>query len=145
MAGPDGRAWFVFIGHGAPSLDGADGLLVGVDAPQDAETLPTRTVSREELLQLLVADGADVVAILDTCLSGMPEGESLVPGLQPLVPTYTLATPPGSITVATAAASDQFAGALPGETRPAFSYLLLGAAQGWGDADTMAPCPCLRR
>lgn len=33
-AGLDGTLWFVFIGHGAPSADGKDGLLVGVDAQQ---------------------------------------------------------------------------------------------------------------
>ena len=33
------------------------------------------------------------------------------------------------------AASDSFAGPLPGMARPAFSYLLLGALRGWGDDD----------
>ena len=39
------------------------------------------------------------------------------------------------VSLATAAAADQFAGPLPDQDRPAFSYLVLGAAQGWGDRD----------
>ena len=27
----DGKLWFVFVGHGAPSRDGKDGVLVGMD------------------------------------------------------------------------------------------------------------------
>ena len=43
---------------------------------------------------------------------------------------------PGSaLTVVTAGTSKQFAGALPGTQRPAFSYLMLGALRGWGDGD----------
>ena len=36
---PGGTLWFVFIGHGAPSKDGKDGLLVGVDAQQKAASI----------------------------------------------------------------------------------------------------------
>ena len=35
----------------------------------------------------------------------------------------------------TAAASNEFAGPLPGAGRPAFSYLVLGGLRGWADAD----------
>lgn len=38
--GEGGSLWFVFVGHGAPSKDGKDGLLVGADAQQP----PTRNV-----------------------------------------------------------------------------------------------------
>jgi hypothetical protein len=37
--------------------------------------------------------------------------------------------------VMSAAASNQYAGLLPGEQRPAFSYLALGAMRGWGDSN----------
>jgi len=126
-----GRVWAVFVGHGAPALDGTDGLLVGVDASGDPETLADRSVRRNDLLTALAATGRPVTAVLDTCFSGLTAaGEPLSPGLQPLVPTYAQAGPPASVAVATAAQADQFAGALPGEARPAFSYLVLGAAQG---------------
>ena len=56
-----------------------------------------------------------------------------MPGLQPMIPAYAM--PQGGTTVLTAAAGDQFAGPLPSTERPAYSYLILGALQGWGDAD----------
>ena len=37
--GPGGTLWFVFIGHGAPSKDGRDGLLVGANADRTAEVI----------------------------------------------------------------------------------------------------------
>jgi hypothetical protein len=37
--------------------------------------------------------------------------------------------------VLSAGKGDQFAGPLPGLGRPAFSWLVLGALRGWGDAD----------
>src|SRR6185503_6819035 len=40
-----GTLWFVFIGHGAPSKDGKDGLLVGVDAQQKAASVYARSFS----------------------------------------------------------------------------------------------------
>ena len=57
-AGKGGTVWFVFIGHGAPSADGKDGLLVGVDAQQEAESLQERSVRRGELLTTLAASPA---------------------------------------------------------------------------------------
>ncbi len=74
------------------------------------------------------------MVVLDACFSGKSSsGTALVEGLQPLVPTYAQQT--GSATVFSAGRADQFAGPLPGTRRPAFSYLLLGALRGWGDAD----------
>ncbi len=134
-AGPDGTLWVVFIGHGAPSPDGRDGVLVGMDALGDPESLYARSVPRSRVLEL-VADSpaAHRVVVLDTCFSGQAGGGPLLQGLQPLVPTYALATP-AETTVLTAGAADQFAGPLPGGGRPAFSYLVLGALTGWGDRD----------
>jgi hypothetical protein len=70
---------------------------------------------------------------LDACFSGRSTtGDTLVAGLQPLLPVT------GEVkdaTILTAAAADQFAGPLPQANRPAFSYLTLGALRGWGDAD----------
>jgi hypothetical protein len=72
--------------------------------------------------------------ILDACFSGRTaNGQPLAAGLQPLILVKQAAAP--SITVLTAGRSDQFAGPLPGINRPAFSYLVLGALRGWGDAN----------
>lgn len=135
---PGGTLWFVFIGHGAPSKDGTDGLLVGVDAQQKAKSVYARSLSRNELLGVLAKGRqARTVVLLDACFSGKsPSGQALVEGLQPLVAMRALPQGVDNRTVLlTAARSDQFAGPLPGGARPAFSYLALGALRGWA-ADT---------
>ena len=132
-AGPDGTLWFVFIGHGAPSSDGKDGLLVAFDAQQKAESLQTHSLRRGELLKSLRASRAGkIVVLIDACFSGRgPDGASIAPGLQPLVTVAPLAAVDSRMVVLTAAKGDQFAGGLPGAPRPAFSYLVLGGLRGW--------------
>lgn len=132
---PGGTLWFVFIGHGAPSRDGRDGLLIGVDAQQEADSLVARGLARSELLSLL-ANGrhARSIVLLDACFSGRSgSGQALVAGLQPLVASVTRPAADARTLLLTAAASDQFAGPLPksDEPRPAFSYLALGGLRGW--------------
>jgi formylglycine-generating enzyme required for sulfatase activity len=133
---PGGRLWFIFIGHGAASMDGKDGMLVGADAQQSARSLYARSVSRETLIkEMQQSKGAHVLMLLDTCFSGRDSGGgAVVSGLQPLIPVSVL-RPPAQVTVLTAGESDQLAGQLPGEARPAFSYLMLGALRGWADRD----------
>jgi formylglycine-generating enzyme required for sulfatase activity len=133
---PGGTLWFVFIGHGAPSKDGKDGLLVGVDAQQKAESVYKRSLSRDDLLAVLAGGKqAKTVVLLDACFSGRsPSGRELVANLQPLLTMRGGAKGADARTILmTAARSDQFAGPLPkaSETRPAFSYLALGALRGW--------------
>lgn len=133
VAGPQGTVWIVFIGHGAPDPSGTDALLLGADVQQTAQSIVSRGVSRNALLDATAGAG-DRVLVLDSCFSGRSQsGEPLVPGLQPVVPTWALDE--RDAIELTAGASDQFAGPLPGENRPAFSYLVLGALHGWGDAD----------
>lgn len=137
-AGPKGTLWFVFIGHGAPSADGKDGLLVGVDAQQKSESLEARSLRRQELLRILGGTRAESIrVVLDACFSGRkPDGGSLAPGLQPLLTVSAPGAADRRMVVLTAAKGDQFAGPLPGSGRPAFSYLVLGGLRGWAaDAD----------
>jgi formylglycine-generating enzyme required for sulfatase activity len=131
--GPRGTLWFVFIGHGAPGADGKDGLLVGVDAQQKAESLQIHSVKRGELLKALSASKAGkIVVVLDACFSGRgPDGTTIAPGLQPLVTVIAAEAADPRMAVLTAARGDQFAGPLPGAERPAFSYLVLGGLRGW--------------
>lgn len=133
---PGGTLWFVFIGHGAPHKDGQDGVLIGVDAQQRAESLYNRSLRRSELMSILGKGRQEsAVVVLDACFSGRTaEGKELVKGLQPLIALAAAGAWPKAA-VFTAARSDQFAGPLPGATRPAFSYLMLGALRGWADAD----------
>ncbi|MBI5210105.1 MAG: SUMF1/EgtB/PvdO family nonheme iron enzyme [Elusimicrobia bacterium] len=132
-AGPAGTLWFVFIGHGAPAKDGQDGLLLGVDAQQKAESLEKRGVRRGELLKILSTSRAGAIrVVLDACFSGKrPDGSSLAPNLQPLLTVASPAAVDPRLVVLTAAKGDQFAGPLPGVSRPAFSYLALGGLRGW--------------
>ena len=131
--GSNGRLWFIFIGHGAPGIDGADGLLVGMDARQNLSSLSARSLQRSTLIESLSSSGTDdVVVVLDTCFSGQtPEGAPLIAGAQPVIPT--IAPPPShsGALILSAARSDQLAGPLTGSERPSFSYLLLGALRGW--------------
>jgi len=131
---PGGALWFVFIGHGAPAKDQRDGVLVGFDAQQNATMLYARSLPQSRVVQVATDAGAQrVVAIIDACFSGQTAGGSLVPGLQPLV--VVQATAPPAATVLSAGKGNEFAGPLPFGDRPAFSYLVLGALRGWGDAN----------
>ena len=133
----DGTLWFVFIGHGAPAKSGKDGLLVGEGAQASARALEARSVKRSEVLRL-IAKGQQKrsVVVLDACFSGAygSKDNPLAPGLQPLLPV-NLTPVDGSLLVMSAGKSDQYAGPLPGESRPAFSYLLLQGLIGQADED----------
>jgi ornithine--oxo-acid transaminase len=135
QAKPGGTLWFVFIGHGAPSPDGKDGLLVGSDAQQEADGLFARSLPRSELISILAkGKQARTVVLIDACFSGRSSnGETLVAGLQPLVAARSLSASDPRLILLTAAKSDQFAGPLPKSPapRPAFSYLALGGLRGW--------------
>lgn len=133
-AGPGSTIWWVFIGHGAPTLDGKDGLLVGVDAQQSVESLAARGVPQNELLGALQRPRATTVMILDACFSGRTaDGSALAAGVQPVVAVQPAAALTASTVVLSAAKATEVAGALDGTPRPAFSYLTLGALRGWAD------------
>ncbi len=130
-----GCLWFVFIGHGAPSKDGKDGALIGVDAQQRANSIYARSLPLKELLAILQnSKAAGIRVIIDACFSGRTRtGDAIVPSLQPLVVTQAGPRDDPRTVLLTAARSDQYAGPLPGAVRPAYSYLLLGALRGWAD------------
>jgi hypothetical protein len=133
---PGGRMWLIYIGHGAPSERGDDGLLVGVDAQQTPASIADRGLPRAELLRAVEAAlpaGAEVVLVQDACFSGKHARGDLAPGMAPM--KVVGATLGAKVTVLAAARSDEYAGPLSDGTRPAFSYLVLGALRGWGDKD----------
>lgn len=129
---PGGTVWFVFIGHGAPSKNGAEGLLVGSDARQDPNSLFARGMPQQALLDILqTGQQAQTVLVVDACFSGRAgDGSALAPA-QPVIPTTIIPKVTSNTVVLTAAQASEFAGSLPGLDRPAFSYLLLGALRGW--------------
>ncbi len=55
QVGRGGTVWFVFVGHGAPSRDGHDGLLLGVDTMQKADSIYARGVVQQEPLDAMTA------------------------------------------------------------------------------------------
>lgn len=131
---PGGTLWFVFIGHGAPAPSGKDGLLVGADAQPEVDSLAARGVAQSEVLSVLATGRhAESVVVFDACFSGRsPDGSvDLVDNVMATVPVRRAIAVPLTVL----SSSDTFAGPLPGTTRPAFSYLLLGALRGWGDTD----------
>ncbi|MBI5208365.1 MAG: SUMF1/EgtB/PvdO family nonheme iron enzyme [Elusimicrobia bacterium] len=136
LAGSEGTLWFVFIGHGAPDAASQEGLLVGFDAPRSAAGVKARSLREKELLFALSQSRARaIVAVLDACFAGRDSGgREIVKGLQPLPRVQTRVAVDKRFAVLTAARTDQYAEPLPGASRPALSYLALGALRGWADA-----------
>jgi len=132
-----GRLWFIFVGHGAPSPRGTDGVLLGADTQADADSLAARGLSQARVDEILKTGAYnDAVIVYDACFSGSTSdgGAPLVRGMQATIPVRQApAKQPAKVTVLSS--SESFAGPLPGEQRPAFSYLLLGGARGWADDD----------
>lgn len=135
--GAGGTLWFVFVGHGAASRSGGEGMLIGADAQQTEKSLYARSVEQSLLLGKLAASKAGrIVAVMDSCFSGRTTtGEALGKGLQPLLLQRRANALDPRTVVLSAAQGDEFAGALPGAERPAFSYLVLGGLRGWARDD----------
>ncbi len=140
-AHPEGRVWFVFVGHGAPYVGGSeiDGLLVGVSATNEVyEDFVEASLRVSEVERTLAAGAQDqTVMILDACFSGRTETDENLTGTQVLLPSSLVPRLGDRDVVFSAARNDEVTHALPGATprRPAFSYLMLGALRGWADRD----------
>jgi len=129
---PDARIWFIFIGHGAPSVDGTGGLLLGADTIRTPDSVAERGVRHTDVIQILEQSKATPIVIFDACFSGLTStGEPFLEGLQPA--TLVTIEEPKRATILAASTGYQYTGQLPELKRPAFSYLLLGALRGWGD------------
>ncbi|MCC6899124.1 MAG: SUMF1/EgtB/PvdO family nonheme iron enzyme [Polyangiaceae bacterium] len=137
-ATPGGTFWLIYIGHGAPPKPGSgqkSGLLVGVNAQQREVSFYRESLDLDGLLRTIESGGQrETVAIVDACFSGRDAvGGMLMEGLQAGV-MADLPPVRAQTVVLSAAAANQYAGRLPGERRPAFSYLVLGGLRGWADA-----------
>jgi len=135
QVGPQGTVWFIFIGHGAPSPSGDDGLLLGADTDADADSLLARGLPQESIFQALDGTRGTPLVVFDACFSGKTADgtASLVKGLQATLPVRRVTAAREHATILSS--SETFAGPLPRGDRPAFSYLILGALRGWGDSD----------
>lgn len=134
QVGEGGVVWLVFIGHGAPTQDGSDGLLLGVDAQRAEASIAERGLLQRDFVRAAQGKQRTTIAVIDACFSGMAtDGRTpLVAGSQATLPVRRVAPESGVLTLAS---SEEVAGPLPGHDRPAFSYLLLGALRGWADGD----------
>ena len=134
-AGPKGTVWWIFVGHGATSAQhGA--MFLGADTQAKADSLTARGAPQKEVLRALESGGAKVVMIVDASFGGLDTtGNPLAPGLQPVVAVPTVIPAESRHLVMTATKATQSARSLESISRPAFSYLMLGALRGWADAD----------
>lgn len=133
--GEGGTLWWIFIGHGAPTVDGQDGMLVGMDAQPSVESLEARGLPQGLLLNTLQSSGHNTVMIVDASFSGRTaDGSALAAGVQPVVAVDSAGTVMKNTVVLSAAKPSELAGSLDGAARPAFSYLMLGALRGWAHA-----------
>jgi hypothetical protein len=135
-AGERGTAWFVFIGHGMPNNNGDDGLLLPVDVAANRSAIERFGIAQQDVYKVVNSDRHLAgVAIFDATFSRM-QGDGtapLVDGWDERLPNRHTRSPPRRTAVL--AAHDGCASMLPDGERRAFSYLLLGALQGWGDAN----------
>lgn len=133
--GTTGVIWVVYIGHGAPDQNGLDGLILPVDIAGNRSAVDRFGISQQEVLRVLddSPHHRTGVAIYDATFSRLlGDGRTpLVDGWEERLPNRHGRSPPRKTLVL--AAHDGCAPALPDGGRPAFSYLLLGALQGWGD------------
>jgi hypothetical protein len=136
FAAPNGTAWFVFIGHGMPNNNGDDGLILPVDVAANRSAVERFGISQQDIYKVVNSERhAAGVAVFDATFSRMRgDGQApLVDGWDERLPNRHVRSPPRRTAVL--AAHDGCAPVLPDAERPAFSYLLLGALQGWGDAN----------
>ncbi len=138
--GPNALLWIVFIGHGIPTNDGNDLLLLGANAQQDPDIINATGISKNAMLELAnTGFHRKIVMVIDTCFSGRigsEKSDSLFGKHQAIRIVRDNAYSGRNATLLTAGRKDQWAGPLQqGQSRPAFSYLLLGALLGWADND----------
>ena len=134
--GAEGLFWFVFIGHGLPSCDGQDALLLAADVEPNATSVLGLGLSLGELFDLLeIGQQQRNLLVLDTSFDDRHRSLDMAGcELVPVMPAFKPLIPERS-TVLLAARTRQQAGSLLGWDRPAFNYLLLGALRGWADDD----------
>ncbi len=136
--GQGGTFWFVFVGHGAPTSDASDGVLVGAAAQQTLTELYAQSVTQKKLFDALeLGKQAGNVLVIDSCFSGRVDAQRVLsPGAMPTLLSTRPSRLPPNTTLLTAGKSSEFAGPLPAGDRPAFSYLVLGGLRGWADDRT---------
>lgn len=122
------RLIFYYAGHGAPSSDGQNTLLVPQDASVNA--LDDVQFRLQDIYKTLVKnEAAQILVVLDTCFSGRTDNNELIyRDVAPImvVPTEGISPPPNRrLTVLAAGGPADFANALRARGHRLFSYHLL--------------------
>lgn len=133
--GPGGVVWVYFAGHGAAAIADGRRLLLGDDVRADPGSFEARAIPVDEVEALAGAGGGEVMMVLDTCYAGAGRnGEELFGGKRFAVPAQQ-ALARGSTRMWTAAAANELSGPLPGASHGAFTWLVVGALEGWADGE----------
>jgi hypothetical protein len=149
---PEGDLWFVYVGHGLGmgpkveedskkpvdrSVDNNEPALLMYDAELQINVLEHYTMRQSDLMELFdKGKQKQNILFLDSCFSGEDQKGKAFEGTMAVVPVNLLKDlPVKKTTHVLAAASKGYARPLENypKLRPAFSYMLLGALQGWGD------------
>ena len=128
-----GIVWFYFAGHGGASMHDNERLLLGPEARGNPETMESRSVRLQDVVERAGSGGAEVVAFLDVCFSGRDRtGAELVEGGRAFVPVYTKRDMPGVLEWS-ASDHDEVAWKYDEVGHGAFTYFAIGALRGWAD------------
>ena len=122
--------WVIFIGHGAPSEDGVMECLSVLMHNKSTRPLWSKHSPREVARSIGTRKERNYRSNR-RLLQWTKYKWRIGPRSSTVIATADLQTG----TTTGVRKNDEFAGPLPGADRPAFSYLTLGALQGWGDND----------
>lgn len=126
--GPNDQLIFYFAGHGAPSQDGRNTVLIPQDASAEVPVNPE--LSLQSIYQILTASKAQHVwAILESCFSGRADNNQLIyKDVAPVLvtPKAGLMPPnPQRLSVLAAGGPNDFANAMRSTGHRLFTYHLL--------------------
>jgi len=130
----DGRLWVIYIGHGLTMFDGQQGAILPYYTSTEPKEMYAQAITTTDMASWIGKSDAKSIFVFDTAFNGLDRSgrplSSSFPTQAGIVPSVT----PRS-TVISAVSPEENAGYLTENSRPALSYVLLGALRGWSDTD----------
>ncbi len=125
--------YIFYSGHGLPTLDGQNLMLLPVHS--DRDFLNETGVSQSRInAEIQATHPKSVTVFLDSCYSGMARsGEALLASARPITLRATTQIFPPEFSVITASSADQISSSSPALRHGIFSYFLMKGMEG--DAD----------